>query len=48
MLTEFDGDLGAAITAQKDIPFNYGSEFCDTAALTNYSYITRTGSGSST
>ena len=33
ILPAFNGDLGAAIAAQKDNPVNYGSEFCDTAAL---------------
>ena len=33
-LVSFNGDLGAAIVAQKDIPLKYGLEFRDTAALT--------------
>ena len=33
ILVAFKGDLGAAITAHKDIPVNYGSEFRDTTAL---------------
>ena len=37
----FKGDLGAAVTAQKDIPVNYGSELRDIASLENYSSITR-------
>ena len=44
ILVTFNGDLGVAIAAQKDILLNYGSEFRDTAALKNYFYITRTGS----
>ena len=28
-------DLGAAVVAHKDIPVNYGSEFCDTTSLEN-------------
>ena len=35
ILAEFNGDLGAAIAAQKDSPVNYGSELRDTAALEN-------------
>ena len=33
ILAAFNGDLGAAIAAQKYIPVNYGSEFQDTEAL---------------
>ena len=33
ILAAFNGDLGAAITAQIYSPVNYGSEFCDTAPL---------------
>ena len=31
ILVAFNGELGAEISAQKGNPFNYGSEFCDTA-----------------
>ena len=33
ILVVFKGDLGAAIAAHKDRPFNYGSEFHYTMAL---------------
>ena len=33
IMAAFKGDLGAAITANKDSPVNYGSEFSDTTAL---------------
>ena len=33
ILVTFKGDSGAAIAAHKDIPVNYGSEFCDTTSL---------------
>ena len=33
ILAAFKGDLGAAIAAHKYSPVNYGSEFCDTTAL---------------
>ena len=33
ILASFNGDLGASIAAKKDSPLNYGSEFCNTAAL---------------
>ena len=33
ILSTFKGELGEAISAQKDIPVNYGSEFRDIAAL---------------
>ena len=33
ILAAFKGDLGAAISAHKDSPVNYGSEFRDTTAL---------------
>ena len=33
ILAAFNGDLGAAIAAHKDIPVNYGLEFRDTTAL---------------
>ena len=32
-LAAFNGDLGAAIEAQKGIPLNYGSEFRNTSEL---------------
>ena len=48
ILAAFNGELGAAIMAQKDSPVNYGSEFRNTAALTKYYSITRTGLRSST
>ena len=33
ILVAFNGDLGATIAAQKDIPLNYGLELHDTVAL---------------
>ena len=33
ILAAFNGDLGADILEQKDIPGNYGSEFCSIASL---------------
>ena len=33
ILAAFKGDLGAAIAAQKEIPVNCESEFCDIASL---------------
>ena len=33
ILAAFKGDLGTSIAAQKDIPFNFGSELRETTAL---------------
>ena len=33
IIAAFNGDLGAAIVAKKDSPFNYRSELRDTVAL---------------
>ena len=48
ILAAFNGDLGAEIVAQKDIPVNYVSEFRNTLALEKYFSVTRTGLRSST
>ena len=41
-LAGFKGDLGTEISAHKDIPVNYGSEFRDTSALAKLFLHTRT------
>ena len=48
ILAAFNGDLGAEIAAQKDIPVNYISEFRNTSALAKIFSITSIGLRSST
>ena len=38
ILASFNGDLGASLAAQNNIPLNYESEFCNTAELTKLFY----------